>query len=274
MKKIIKNIVKKVKKIWNRDRMDIIIPIINIIIFVIALISINFIRALIIFAIINIIYFVISFIRKKDKKKNLSKTQKRKRAKKRLKIFLLIMLTCFILGVIGIIVFFNYIVANAPEFNEELLYVTEPTVVLDKDGNEIAKLGIEKRIILEYDEIPEVLIDAIVATEDSRFFEHNGVDWARFLKASFYQLLGKSEAGGASTLTMQVSKNTHTSRQASGIQGIIRKFTDVYISIFKIEQNYTKEQIMKFYVNSEWLGKNAYGVEQVSLNYFGKSAKE
>jgi len=269
-----KKLIKKLKKIWNRDCKDILVPLISIIIFVIALPSIGFVRALIIFAIINIFYFSISSVIKKDKKKNLSKNQKRKITKKRLKIFLLIMLTCFIFGIIGMIVFFNYIVANAPEFNEELLYVTEPTVVLDKDGNEIAKLGIEKRIILEYDEIPEVLIDAIVATEDSRFFEHNGVDWARFLKASFYQLLGKSDAGGASTLTMQVSKNTHTSREASGIEGIIRKFTDVYISIFKIEQNYTKEQIMKFYVNSEWLGKNAYGVEQVSLNYFGKSAKE
>lgn len=95
--------------------------------------------------------------------------------------------------------------------------------------------------MLEYDELPEVLIDAIVATEDSRFFSHKGVDWARFLKASFQQLLGRSSAGGASTLTMQVSKNTYTSAEASGIKGIIRKLTDVYISEFKIEPNYSKK---------------------------------
>ena len=269
-----KKIIKKFKKIWNNDCRNILVPVISLIIFIVTLHTIGIVRALILLVIINGVYFIISNVQKKDKKKNLSKTQKKKRAKKRWKIFLLIVLTFFILGIIAVIAFFSYIVANAPEFNEELLYVTEPTVILDKDNNEIAKLGIEKRVILEYDEIPEVLIDAIVATEDSRFFEHNGVDWARFLKASFYQLLGKSDAGGASTLTMQVSKNTHTSREASGIEGIIRKFTDVYISIFKIEENYTKEQIMKFYVNSEWLGKNAYGVEQVSLNYFGKSAKD
>jgi len=274
MKKFIRNVVKKLKKIWNKDCRDILVPLISIVIFVVALFAIGFIRALIIFILINVIYFVISNIRKKDKKKNLSKTQKKKKSKKRLKILLLIMLTCFILGIIGMIAFFGYIVANAPDFDAELLYVSEPTVILNKNNEEIAKLGLEKRVILDYDEVPEVLIDAIVATEDSRFFEHNGVDWARFLKASFYQLLGKSDAGGASTLTMQVSKNTHTSTEASGVEGIIRKFTDVYISMFKIEKKYTKEQIIEFYVNSQWLGKNAYGVEQVSLNYFGKSAKE
>ena len=245
----------------------------SIIIFIVAILAIGFVKAFIIFILINSIYFVTNYFKTK-KIKNISKKQKKKKTKKKLKILLLIFLICFIFGIIAAIGFIGYIVANAPEFNEELLYITEPTVILDKKGEEIAKLGIETRITLDYDEIPEVLIDAIIATEDSNFFEHNGVDWARFLKASFYQLLGKSDAGGASTLTMQVSKNTHTSNESSGIKGIIRKFTDVYVSMFKIEKNYTKEQIFSFYVNSHYLGKNAYGVEQVSLNYFGKSAKE
>ena len=272
MKKFIKDIVKKFKKIWNKGPKDIIVPGISLLAFIIVLILVGIVRALIVLVLINVIYFIGKRIIKKEK--NMNKNQKKRRRKKRFKIFLLILLTLFIFGIIGVILFFNYIVANAPDFNEELLYVTEPSVLLDKDGNEFAKLGTENRIILTYDELPEVLVDAIVATEDSRFFEHGGVDWARFLKASFYQVLGKSDAGGASTLTMQVSKNTHTSTEASGIEGIIRKFTDVYISMFKIEKNYTKERIMEFYVNSPYLGRNAYGVEQVSLTYFGKSTKE
>lgn len=267
-----KKIIKKFKKIWNNDCRDILIPLISIAIFIVGLFVIGIIKSLVVLILINVLYFTLNKISKNKKK--LSNNQKKKKRKKSLKIFLLIVLTCFIMGIIGLIVFFSYIVANAPEFDEELLYVSEPTVLLDKNGKEFAKLGLEQRVILEYDEVPEVLIDAIVATEDSRFFEHNGVDWARFLKASFLQLLGKSEAGGASTLTMQVSKNTHTSTEASGFEGIIRKFTDVYISMFKIEKKYSKEKILEFYVNSQWLGKNAYGVEQVSLNYFGKSAKE
>ena len=269
-----KKVIRKLKKIWKKDCRDILVPIISLVIFIISSFTIGLVRGLILLALINSIYFVISKIKRNDRKKNLNKNQRKRKNKKRLKILLLIFLTLFIFGIIGVIGFCVYIAKTAPEFNEELLYISDPTVVLDKNGNEIAKLGSEKRVILEYDEIPEVLIDAILATEDSRFFEHNGVDWARFLKASFLQLLGQSEAGGASTLTMQVSKNTHTSNESNGLDGIIRKFTDVYVSMFKIEKNYTKEQILTFYVNSQWLGKNAHGVEQVSLNYFGKSAKE
>lgn len=152
----------------------------------------------------------------------------------------------FIAGVLAVIAFFTFIAIQAPEFNEDLLYLTDPSVVLDKDGNEIAKLGAEQRILLNYDELPEVLVDAIVATEDSRFFEHNGVDWARFIKASIYQLAGKSSAGGASTLTMQVSKNAYTSKDAHGIKGIIRKFTDIYVAQFIIEKIIQKNKSCHF----------------------------
>jgi len=178
------------------------------------------------------------------------------------------------MGIIAVVIFLGYIVVNAPDFDPNALEVSEPSIYLDKNGNEIGKVGKEKRVPLEYDEIPDVLIDAIVATEDSRFFEHRGVDWARFLKATMYQLLGQSGAGGASTLTMQISKNAYTSDEATGFEGIKRKFTDVYVSMFIIEKEYTKNDIMKFYVNSQWLAKNSYGVEQTSLMYFGKSAKE
>lgn len=274
----------KLKNKIKNEPIDLMVSITSLLILLIASLTIRIVNALIIFIVINIIYFVPIVINKKRNKgceiKNMkskknSKKIKKKKEKKILKIILLSMLICFILGVIAVIGFFSYIVINAPEFDEELFYITEPSLVYDKDGNEIAKLGLEKRVTLEYDEIPEVLIDAIVATEDSRFFEHNGVDWARFLKASVYQLLGRSEAGGASTLTMQVSKNNISrDNTASGIKGIIRKFTDVYVSLFKIEKNYTKQQIMEFYVNTYWLGSNSYGVEQISLTYFGKSAKD
>lgn len=272
-KKKIKN-TKNIKKVLKKYLNIFLVPIISLIILVISSLFVGLIRGIILFVIINAIYFSLKFIKRKNKSKNLTKAQKKLRNKKRWKIFLIAILTCFILGIMAVIAFFAYIVKNAPEFNEELLYVTDPTIILEKDGTEIAKLGAQKRVTITYDEIPEVLIDAIVATEDSRFFEHNGVDWARFLKASILQVLGRSDAGGASTLTMQVSKNAYTSNEDEGIQGIIRKFTDVYISLFKIEKNYTKEQIMEFYVNSYFLGNNSYGVEQISLTYFGKSAKD
>lgn len=294
MKKFLNNVKKKLTKIWNSDPKDILVPIVSFLILIISTFSIGIIKGIVLFIIINCIYFLPSYILKKrgtkkvtSKKKNtkperkvsnsskkvVTKKKPKKKKKKVLKILLLIFLTCFILGIVAAIMFFSYIVKNAPEFDESLLYITDPTIVLDKNGKEIAKLGAEKRVTITYDQLPEVLVDAIVATEDSRFFEHNGVDWARFLKASFYQLLGKP-AGGASTLTMQVSKNHYTNTEAEGIEGIIRKFTDVYVSMFKIEKNYTKEQIIEFYVNDPYLGNSAYGVEQISLTYFGKSTKD
>ena len=269
-----KNIKNYLINTWKKDPISILVPGLSIIILFLMSFKLGFIFSFIILAIINGIYFFLNKEKKKDIKKGIMKNDVKKKQKSRLKKILLIMLWLFIAGIIAIIAFFAYIAIKAPEFNEELLYLTDPSIILDKDGKEIAKLGSEQRIILSYDEIPEVLVDAIVATEDSRYFEHNGVDWARFIKASLYQLAGKSSAGGASTLTMQVSKNAYTSKEASGIKGIIRKFTDIYVAEFIIEKNYSKELIMSFYVNSQWLGKNSYGVEQASRTFFGKSAKD
>ena len=84
--------------------------------------------------------------------------------------------------------------------------------------------------------------------------------------------------GGASTLTMQVAKNDVTKKKykmaASGFQGLVRKFTDIYMAVFQIEKKYSKQEILEFYVNSYYLGSGAYGVEQASLTYFGKEAKD
>lgn len=166
--------------------------------------------------------------------------------------------------------FFLYIYFNSPEFNTDLLYKRESSNIYDSKGDLIATIGTEKRQIVEYEELPQVLIDAILATEDSRFFEHKGIDLPRFIKASLGYLSGNN-AGGASTLTMQVSKNTFTNTESEGIDGIIRKFTDIYMSIFKIEKDYNKKEIIEFYVNAPYLGGGAYGVQMASEVYFNKS---
>ena len=199
-------------------------------------------------------------------------TSKPKKSKKKfvIKIVLIVLLAIIIACIVGAFIFFGIIVAEAPEFDPQNLYTQESSIVYAPNGEEIAKLGTEKREKITYDEMPQVLIDAIVATEDSTFFQHNGFNAARFLKASISQVLGGG-GGGASTLTMQVSKNAYTSDVSSGFEGIKRKFTDIYLSVFKIEKAYTKEEIMEFYVNSYYMGGGAYGVEQACQNYFGKS---
>lgn len=184
-------------------------------------------------------------------------------------LFLLVIFICA-LFTIG---FGTYIYLTAPEFKSDLLYKKESSNIYDSAGTLIATIGNEKRIIIEYSELPQVLIDAIIATEDARYFEHHGFDIYRFFKAGYGFITGNN-AGGASTITMQVSKNTFTSNENRGFDGVVRKFTDIYMSMFKIEQDYTKEEIMEFYVNSPYLGAGSYGVQMASKTYFDKDVKD
>lgn len=198
--------------------------------------------------------------------KKKKQTKKKNNKKNYLKITLLaiLFLMCITFG--G---FVYYIYISAPEFKSNLLYRKESSNIYDSKGNLIATIGTERRQLVKYDELPQVLIDAIIATEDSRFFEHDGFDIPRFLKAGVGYIKGV-DAGGASTLTMQLSKNTFTSTETKGFDGIVRKFTDIYMSIFKIEKDYSKEEIIEFYVNAPYLGAGSYGVEQASKTYFNK----
>ena len=216
----------------------------------------------------------------KNSKKNKYKETKKKRSFwKKLVTFVLIM---GIIGILSVAAFLGYIVATAPEFNDSALLIKDQTVIYDIDGNVIAKLGSEKRESVTYDALPQVLIDAIIATEDSRFFQHNGVDLFRFIKATIQQMLGHDDAGGASTLTMQTVKNNITKKDStensSTIQGkikkVVRKFQDVYIAVFKVEKKYSKEEILEMYVNDNFLGGSYYGVEEASKYYFGKSVSD
>ncbi len=204
----------------------------------------------------------------------LDKVKNDKKKRRIVHIILIVILALGILGVTLLSAFLIYITAAAPKLEKSRLLKPEVSRFFDKDGNEYVKLGSENRERVTYDELPQVLVDAIVATEDSRFFQHNGFDAPRFLKASLGQLLGNSDAGGASTLSMQVIKNTITSTESRGINGIIRKFTDIYLAVFKLEKNYSKEEVIEFYVNNHFLGGNLYGVEEASLAYFNKHVSD
>lgn len=215
------------------------------------------------------------------KKLKIKKEKREKKPKKNKKnIILIILISLGIIVASSVLAFALYIIIFSPDFVPKELYNKEATVIYAKDGTtEIARYGSENVELVTYNDLPQVLVDALVATEDSRFFQHNGFDAARFIKASIGQLAGKN-AGGASTLSMQVIKNTFTSAEASGIKGIIRKFTDIYMSVFKLEAVYTKEEIIEFYVNSQWLGGGSTnygsinGVEQGSQYFFGKSVSD
>lgn len=210
---------------------------------------------------------------KKKEKNDTNGASPKKRSKIRNRILIVIMFFLIAIALAGL-TFCIYIIATCPEFDKDELYRAGSTTVYDADMNVIAELGVEKRVNVTYDELPEVLIDAIVATEDAKFFRHDGVDLLRFSKAVLDQLMGKSGAGGASTLTMQIVKNSYNGNESRGIEGIIRKFKDIYMAVFKVEKTYTKQQILEFYINQGYLGNGAGGVEQASQVYFGKPVGE
>lgn len=266
-----------------KNKENILILVISLIAFIAGCLAVGWLIALCIIGIADLILFLPNFLqtrkskRKPAKKKTLvkkanSKKDKTKRKNKFKMVLKIMLITCFVMGIIVVAVcgaFAYHIVKNAPEFNPDRLYRQESSILYRPDGTIMAKLGSEKREKITYDELPEVLVDAIVATEDSRYFQHNGFDLPRFLVASIKQVL-THRGGGASTLTMQVVKNNFTSTD----QTITRKFTDIYMAIFQVEKNYTKKQIIEFYVNAPYLGSGAYGVEQACQTYFGKSAKD
>ena len=185
-----------------------------------------------------------------------------------------LILLMILVALIGAIIFSIYIVINAPDFDPDNLYRAESSIIYDRNGNQIAKIGLEKRKKVAYEDLPQVLVDAIIATEDSRYYQHNGFDLPRFTKAAAGQVVNKitghGNAGGGSTISMQVVKNNFTDTE----QTITRKFTDIYIAIFKLEKNYSKEEILEYYVNTPFLGNSSYGVEQACQSYFGKSVSD
>jgi penicillin-binding protein 1A len=282
----IKLFLKKAKRILSKivkDRQLLGIFILSITVIIASLLLIGFLRTMFIISVLVILGVITKIVIDKKYKNypNIESSDeedmaKRKKSKKNkilstaLNVFLIFVLVCILLG----FVFIVYIAVSAPNFNPSNLYRKESSIVYDANGDVVAKLGSEIRDTITYDDMPQVLIDAVIATEDSRFYQHNGVDFARFLKASVGQLLGNSSAGGGSTISMQVVKNSFTNTVATGIKGIIRKFTDVYMAMFKLEKNYTKEQILEYYVNIPFLGSNSYGVAEAAETYFGKDVSE
>lgn len=208
----------------------------------------------------------------------LGKIKNKKKKRKIVSLLLIVFLSLGIILLCGFCGFMIYVKVQAdPKYKNAKLNTLEVSRIYDKDGNEFAKIGSENREKVKYEELPEVLVDAIIATEDARFYQHNGFDTPRFIKASIGQVLGHSNAGGASTLTMQVVKNSFTDKygqKTSGASGITRKFEDIYLAIFKLEKEYSKEEIIEFYVNNHFLGGNIYGVQEASEAYFGKSVSE
>jgi penicillin-binding protein 1A len=136
------------------------------------------------------------------------------------------------------------------------------------DGSTIARYAIERRILISRSEIPVVVQNAVIATEDKNFYRHGGVDLRRTVSALFANVRQKTYAQGGSTLTQQLARAIFLSPRKT----ISRKVNEALVA-FEIERRYSKDQILTMYVNEIYLGHGNYGFEAASHYYFGKSLK-
>lgn len=208
-----------------------------------------------------------------EKKNKKNKKSKKNKKHGKLKLFLKIMLVLFILAAIvigGVIagVVFGLFGDELKITKETFAIETQNTVLLDKNGNQIATLnGDENREIITLSEMGEYLPKAFIAIEDERFESHSGVDILRTIKATLNFMTGDSSYGG-STITQQLVKNATGEKDKSPI----RKIKEI-VRAYQTETIYSKDQILEAYLNTIPLGgggKNVYGVEIASRFYFDK----
>lgn len=146
----------------------------------------------------------------------------------------------------------------------------QSSIVYDRNHVEIGRLANENRVIIPFSEMPQHLIDALIATEDKRFWSHKGVDYWGIVRAmKEYVLAGFEIKQGASTITQQLARNTFglTERTRE------RKILEIFLAQ-RIERHFTKREILEHYLNRIPLGKGFYGIEAAAQGYFSKSAKD
>lgn len=189
---------------------------------------------------------------------------------------------CMIIGVAALGWFIGIwvidVLAETPELDTNLILSEQSALIFDREGELIQEFGIQMSEWVSLSEISPVMVDAIIAIEDSRFFDHYGVDWSRTIAAVGYTLrgliTGTDSMQGGSTLTQQLINQTHLlTEDGQRDNSIERKLQEVWLAI-QIEQVYSKEQIIEAYLNIAPFGGRIIGIQAASQFYFGVNADQ
>ncbi|OOE38282.1 penicillin-sensitive transpeptidase [Salinivibrio kushneri] len=183
---------------------------------------------------------------------------------KRLLIFALV---CTVLGVTTIFGFYLYVKPDLPDVATlKSVELQTPMQVYSADGALISQFGEKRRIPVMLEDIPQPMIDALIATEDSRFYQHPGIDPIGIVRAAVVVAMSGTAKQGASTITQQLARNFFLSNE----KRIMRKIKEIFIAVH-IEQLLSKEEILELYFNKVFLGYRSYGVGAAAQVYFGKT---
>ncbi|MEF2095690.1 PBP1A family penicillin-binding protein [Bacillus sp. CFBP9009] len=186
-----------------------------------------------------------------------------------LKRIFLILVTIGIIGLVAGGAAMAYFISDAPKLDAKLLKDPVTSKILDENGKLLAEIGKENRDYVNYEDIPDLVEEAFLATEDSRFYEHHGVDFLRLGSAVIANFKNGFGSEGASTLTQQVIKRSYLTPDKT----IKRKVQEMWLSI-QLERKYTKEEIFEMYVNKIFFANRANGILTASQTYYGKDLNE
>ena len=209
------------------------------------------------------------------------KTKKKNKTKK-WAVITGIIATFFVICVIVGGLFIGFLLDGKPELDLSVFDSAQSSIIYDADGNVIAEVGATIRQNATYEEFPQDLINAFVAVEDSRYFEHKGFDLPRFTKALLDVVKTHSFSQGGSTFTMQLVKNTYfvndetgSSAASSGLAGLKRKAQEIALAM-ELDANYSKEKIFELYLNKLNFGgsNNSRGIAKAANYYFGVDVED
>ncbi len=185
---------------------------------------------------------------------------------KKLGIGLIATLAVFLIGLLG---YLGILLAGNYVIDEKKLVMNSATQLVDKDGEIITKLYFENREPVSIDDIPDHVQEAFVATEDSRFYDHHGLDVKAIGRALYRDILAGKKVEGGSTITQQLAKNVFLTNDKSWL----RKTKEAVIAI-NLERNYSKKKILEMYLNQIYFGHGAYGIQSASMLFFNKPVSE
>ncbi|MCH4475506.1 transglycosylase domain-containing protein [Staphylococcus haemolyticus] len=206
----------------------------------------------------------------KNGKNGKSKAKKNKNVKRTIIKIIGFLLIAFIVLVLLGILLFAYYAWKAPAFTESKLQDPEPAEIYDKNGDLVKKLDNgARREHVELKDVPKNMRNAVLATEDNRFYDHGAIDYKRLFGAIGKNLTGGFGSQGASTLTQQVVKRAFLSEEKS----IGRKAQEAYLS-YRLEQEYSKDEIFQMYLNKIYYSDGVYGVKAAAKYYFNKDLKD
>lgn len=203
------------------------------------------------------------------------KNNNKKPAKKAIKWILLLLLFCFLgfltYGGIKLLKIKSNAIRLVDEAGEEVFKQGLTTMVYDKDGNIIASLSSEKdSYYLEFKDIPYMVRQIFLVTEDRKFYDHSGIDYKSVLRAVIELIKNEGDiTQGGSTITQQLARNIYLTHEVT----LSRKLSEVFIAR-ELEDRYSKDDILEFYINNIYFANGLYGVEAAAKGYFSRSASE